>query len=154
MTKNWKKTTAEKKMQFFFWSKNAIYLSLSLHKVHPSDRRSLQFLKEAIQHFKIWTLKFFFYFWGSFLPSCGSGSTDPIESGSDPDPQPCYKVFTKLYRLKNHQLIHLGTALCGSISNLASHEKEWDVASLVSTSGCQCMKLCCSRGFDFWHKGI
>jgi hypothetical protein len=22
----------------------------------------------------------------------------------------CYKVFTKLYRLKNHQLIHLGTA--------------------------------------------
>ncbi len=29
----------------------------------------------------------------------------------------CYKVFTKLYRLKNHQLIHLGTALCGSISN-------------------------------------
>jgi hypothetical protein len=44
-------------------------------------------------------------------PGSKSGSTDPIESGSDPDPQPCYKVFTKLYRLKNHQLIHLGTAL-------------------------------------------
>ncbi len=51
-----------------FWSKNAIYLSLGLHKVRPSYRRSLQLSKEAIQHFKHELLKFF-YFCGSFLPS-------------------------------------------------------------------------------------
>jgi hypothetical protein len=33
-------------------SKTAIYLSLGLHKVCPSYRRSLQLSKEAIQHFK------------------------------------------------------------------------------------------------------
>ncbi len=54
MTKNWKKITAEI-FFFFFWSKTAIYLSLGLHKVCPSYRRSLQFSKEAIQHFKTWT---------------------------------------------------------------------------------------------------
>jgi hypothetical protein len=35
---------------------------------------------------------FFFYFFvvGHFCPpGSGSGSTDPIESGSNPDPQPC-----------------------------------------------------------------
>jgi hypothetical protein len=37
---------------FFFKSKTAIYLSLGLHKVCPSYRRSLQLSKEAIQHFK------------------------------------------------------------------------------------------------------
>jgi hypothetical protein len=63
-----KKNTAEKKI-YFFLSKTAIYLSLGLHKVCPSYRRSLQLSKEAIQHF---------------------GSTDPIESGSNPDPQPCF----------------------------------------------------------------
>jgi hypothetical protein len=47
-----KKITAEKKITFFFLSKTAIYLSLSLHKVCPSYRRSLQLTKEAIQHFK------------------------------------------------------------------------------------------------------
>jgi hypothetical protein len=36
---------------FFFISKTAIYLSLGLHKVCPSCRRSLQLSKEAIQHF-------------------------------------------------------------------------------------------------------
>ncbi len=44
-----KKITAE---IFFFLSKTAIYLSLGLHKVCPSYRRSLQYSKEAIQHFK------------------------------------------------------------------------------------------------------
>jgi hypothetical protein len=48
MTKNWKKIAAEIFFLFFF----AIYLSLGLHKVCPSYRRSLQFSKEAIQHFK------------------------------------------------------------------------------------------------------
>ncbi len=53
----------------FFLSKTAIYLSLGLHKVCPSYRRSLQLSKEAIQHFKTWTFTNFFYFFGSFLPS-------------------------------------------------------------------------------------
>ena len=69
MIKNWKKITTEKKIKFF-WSKTAIYLSLSLHKVCPSYRRSLQLTKEAIQHFKTW---FFSTFVGHFCPP-GSGS--------------------------------------------------------------------------------
>ncbi len=52
LTKNWKKITPEKKINFFFKSKTAIYLSLGLHKVHPSYRRSLQLSKEVIQHFR------------------------------------------------------------------------------------------------------
>ncbi len=65
----------EKKLQlkiffyFFFKSKTAIYLSLDLHKVCPSYRRSLQLSKEAIQHFKTWTFTTFFLHCGSFLPS-------------------------------------------------------------------------------------
>jgi hypothetical protein len=51
MSKNWKKITAEKNQKKFL-SKTAIYPSLGLHKVHPSDRRSPQLSKEAIQHFK------------------------------------------------------------------------------------------------------
>ena len=69
MTKNWKKITAEKKVNFF-WSKTAIYLSLGLHKVCPGYRRSLQLTKEAIQHFKTWI---FSTFVGHFCPP-GSGS--------------------------------------------------------------------------------
>ncbi len=52
----------------FFGSKTTICLSLNLHKERPSYR-SLQLSKEAIQHFKTWTLKKKFYFCGSFLPS-------------------------------------------------------------------------------------
>jgi hypothetical protein len=82
MTKHWKKITAEKKITFFWGSKTTIYLSLGLHKERSSYRRSLQLLKEAIQHL---------YFPDS---ESGSGSTDPIESGSNPDPdtdpQPCF----------------------------------------------------------------
>ncbi len=51
VNKNWKKITAEKKTNIFFGSKTAIYLSLGLHKVCPSCRRSLQLSKEVIQHF-------------------------------------------------------------------------------------------------------
>jgi hypothetical protein len=36
----------------FSWSKNAIYLSLGLHKERPSYRRSIQPSTENIQHFK------------------------------------------------------------------------------------------------------
>ena len=55
MTKNWKKNYSWKFFKIFFWSKTSIYQSLGLHKVYPSYRRSLQFSKEAIQHFKTWT---------------------------------------------------------------------------------------------------
>jgi hypothetical protein len=48
-----KKNYSRKFFFIFFLSKTAIYLSLGLlHKVCPSYRRSLQFSKEAIQHFK------------------------------------------------------------------------------------------------------
>jgi hypothetical protein len=47
-----KKITAENFFLFFLLSKTANYLSLGLHKVCPSYRRSLQFSKKAIQHFK------------------------------------------------------------------------------------------------------
>jgi hypothetical protein len=73
------KITAEKIFFCFLFSKTAIYLSLGLHKVCPSYRRSLQLSKEAIQHLST--------FVGHFCPpGSGSGSTDPIESGSNPDP--------------------------------------------------------------------
>jgi hypothetical protein len=51
MTKNWKKFTADKKLNFFA-SKNTIYITLGLYKGRPSYRRSLQLSKENIQHFK------------------------------------------------------------------------------------------------------
>jgi hypothetical protein len=52
MTKNLKKIKAENLFFIFFGSKTALYLSLGLHKVCPSYRRSLQLSKEAIQNFK------------------------------------------------------------------------------------------------------
>jgi hypothetical protein len=77
--------TAEKKINFF--SKTTIYLFLGLHKRRPSYRRSFQLPKENIQHFKTWKFLIFFYFFvGHFCPP-GSGSTDLIESGSNPDPK-------------------------------------------------------------------
>jgi hypothetical protein len=105
MTKNWKKITAENFLYIFFLSKTAIYLSLGLHKVCPSYRRSLQFSKEAIQHFKTWTftnhcllLRVIFALLDPDPDSeYGSGSTDPIEYGSNPDPQPCLKALIDTY---------------------------------------------------------
>ncbi len=93
ITKNLKKNYSWKNFLIFFGSKITIYLFLGLYKERPSYRRSLQISKEAIQHFKTLNLKKKFYFCGSFCPP-GSGSTDPIESRSnpepdtDPDPQP------------------------------------------------------------------
>jgi hypothetical protein len=64
-----------------------IYLSLGLHKENPSYWRSLQLSKEAIQHFKTWNFLIFLLLWVIFAllgpdSESGSGSTDPIESGS------------------------------------------------------------------------
>jgi hypothetical protein len=95
-----RKNTAENMSSF----KIAIYLSLGLHIGRPSYRRSLQPSKVNIQqHFKNGSLVTFtlVYFFGSFFalldpdPDCdsgsGYGSSDPIESGSnsDPDPKHC-----------------------------------------------------------------
>ncbi len=97
MTKKWKKITAENFFIIFFWSKTAIYLSLGLHKVCPSYRRSLQFSKEAIQHFIKWTFtNYCLLLWVIFVlldPDPDSESTDPIEYGSNPDPQPCFQFL-------------------------------------------------------------
>ncbi len=95
MTKNWKKIFS---WEFFsFLSKTAIYLSLGLHKVCPSYRRSLQLSKEAIQHFKTWTFtNFCLLLWVIFSLLDPDPQTrlnpDPqpwFESGSNPDPKPC-----------------------------------------------------------------
>ncbi len=110
MTKNWEKKL-QLKFFFCFWSKTAIYLSLGLHKVCPSYRRRLQFSKEAIQNFKTWIftnyclllLVIFALLEPDPYPDSeyGSGSTDPIEYGSNPDPnpQPC------LYRIQKVQTV-------------------------------------------------
>ncbi len=69
MTKNWEKKLQMKKKLNFFGSKTTIYLFLGIYKKRSSYRRSLQLSKEAIQHFKRRTFKYFFYFCESFLPS-------------------------------------------------------------------------------------
>jgi hypothetical protein len=98
------KNYTKKKQNFF--NQTAIYLSLGLHKVRPSYRRSLQLSREAIQHLKtLIKKKKNLLLWVIFAlldpdPDSGSGSTDPIESGSNPDPDPqpcpqhCYYVFS------------------------------------------------------------
>ncbi len=98
ITKNWKKNYSWNFFYIFLWSKTAIYLSLSLHKVCPSYRRSLHFSKEAIQHFKTWTFtNYCLLLWVIFSLldpdpdseyGSGSGATDPIEYGSNTDPDP------------------------------------------------------------------
>ncbi len=75
MTK-YRKKLQLKKNSIFLEHKTTIYLYLGLDKERPSYRRSLQLSKVST-------------FEGHFCP-LGSGSTDPIESWSnwDPDPQP------------------------------------------------------------------
>ncbi len=114
MTKFWKNITDGNFFKIFLWSKTAIYLSLGIHKVCPSYRRSLQLSKEAIQHFKTWTFtNFCLLLWVIFAllepepdPDSESGSTDPIEYGSNPDPdpdldpQPCMMVLKPVFRIQ------------------------------------------------------
>ncbi len=83
-----KKNYSWNKKLNFFWSKTAIYLSLGLHKVWPSCRRSLQLLKEAIQHFKTWTFtNFFLLLWFIFALL-------------DPDPDPLALLNTDPIRIR------------------------------------------------------
>jgi hypothetical protein len=69
----------------FFWIKTTLYLSLGLHKGRPSYKRSLQLSKENVQALQ--NMKFFTTFVGHFCPPGprSGGSTDLIESGSNPD---------------------------------------------------------------------
>jgi hypothetical protein len=72
---------------YLFSSKIAIYLSLGLHKVSPSDRRSLLPSNENIQHFKKCNYELFSILVGQFCPpgsGFGYGSRDHIESGPQP----------------------------------------------------------------------
>jgi hypothetical protein len=97
MTKNWKKNYSWNFYFIFFLSKTAIYLSLGLHKVCPSYRRSLQLSKEAIQHFKTWAFANFFYFCGSFLPFW-------IRI-PNPDPDPQTRLNPDPIRIRNPALM-------------------------------------------------
>ncbi len=75
MTKNWKKITAVHFFIFFFDKKLQfiIYLTLGLHKVCPSYRRSLQLSKRPSNTSKHELYKFLSTFVGHFCPP-GSGS--------------------------------------------------------------------------------
>ncbi len=77
---------------YFFMIKTAIYLSLGLHKVFPSYRRSLQLSKEAIQHFKTWTFtNFCLLLWVIFALLDPDPQTRlNLDPDPDPDPQPCW----------------------------------------------------------------
>jgi hypothetical protein len=78
MTKKWKKFTAEKKIWVFFGSKIAIYTYQGLHKGCPCYRGSLKISK----FFPIFVIIFAPL---DLDPVFDSGSTDLIESGSNPD---------------------------------------------------------------------
>ncbi len=103
-------------------SKTTIYLSLGLHKERSSYRRSLSSQKRPSNTSKHELLSFFPTFVGHFCPpGSGSGSTDPIESGSnqDPDSQPWYRQYhTVLYSLTptvslhRRQKVSLSTSGC------------------------------------------
>ncbi len=96
MTKNWKKNYSWKFFFIFFLSKTAIYLSLGLHKVCLSYRRSLQFSKEAIQHFKTWTFTNYFLLLWVILPSWIRIRIP----NTDPDPQ--IRLNTDPIRIRIH----------------------------------------------------
>ncbi len=89
-----KKTKSWNFFFFFFWTNIAIKLSPGRHKGRPSYRRSLKPSKEKILHFKKWNfVNIFLLLWVIFAlldpnPRCESvyGSKDPIESGSNSDP--------------------------------------------------------------------
>jgi hypothetical protein len=98
MTKNLTKYSWTK-IYLSFVIKIAINLSLGLLKRRRSYRRSLRPSKKNTQHSKKWNLlSFLSIFKGNFCPSGSrSGSRDPTEPGSnpDPDPQDCWKLWTR-----------------------------------------------------------
>jgi hypothetical protein len=104
MTKKKKKMKLEKIRIFFI--KNCNLLIPGLHKGRPSYSRSLQPSKENIQNFKTWKtskLSIFVVIFALLDPDSDSrsGSTDLIESGSNPVSEHCFKVYhTRFYVAK------------------------------------------------------
>jgi hypothetical protein len=97
------KITTEKKIKFFFGQKlQFTYPQASIKNVQVTEE-AFSFQKRPSDTLKK-NMKFlnFFYFLGLFCPP-GSGSTDPIESGFDPDPQPWTNFHLALDE-KNHRL--------------------------------------------------
>ncbi len=83
-TKNWMEKSAE-----IFWSENAIYLSQGFHKKRQSSGEAFSPQKRSSS-----TGILFSIFVDHFCPpGFGSGSRDPIESGSNPDPQHCFLII-------------------------------------------------------------
>jgi hypothetical protein len=92
-----------------FWSKITIHFLLGIHKGRQCYRRSLQLSKENIQNFKTWNFLTFFYFFSQFCPpGSGSGSTDLIDSGSNPDPDRKHRI-----RRQNFYSNHIVTLVEG-----------------------------------------
>ncbi len=77
-----KKFQMEKKI--LFWIKNYNLPIPRPPKKLPSYRRSLQPSKENIQHFKTWNFNNFFLLLWVIFALLDSGSTDLVESGSNP----------------------------------------------------------------------
>ncbi len=90
MTKNWKELQLKK--MWYFFIKNCNFSSLSLHKgclryrraFSPQKRTSSSNSKNQISYF------FLFFCFIFCPPRSGSGSTDLVESGSNPDPKHWY----------------------------------------------------------------
>jgi hypothetical protein len=97
MTKNLKKITAEKKKNFFFIKLQFTYPKASIKYVQVTEE-AFSSQDPTFQNMNL--KKVFLLLWVIFAlldpdpadSESGSGSTDPIESGSNPDPQPCLQV--------------------------------------------------------------
>ncbi len=137
----------EKKLQlkffFLFWSKTAIYLSLGLHKVCPSYRRSLQLSKEAIQ----WSntskhelLPIFFYFCGSFLPSWVRIRIP----NTNPDPQT--RLNTDPIRIRFRIRIHNPDQRIINSCTMRIKSTHWDY--------CHLAKKYLKINYSLWQKSV
>jgi hypothetical protein len=80
-----KKITAEKKLFFFDQKLKCTYSKASIKNVQVTEK-AFRSQKRPSNTSKHELIKKFSTFVGHFCPpGSGSGSTDPIESGSDPD---------------------------------------------------------------------
>ncbi len=84
----------------FFYDKKVIYLSLGLQKGRPATGETFSPQKKKLSSLKTMEFINFYIFVGHFClpgPDSESGSTDVIESGSNPnadqDPQHCKKAY-------------------------------------------------------------
>jgi hypothetical protein len=89
-----KKSQLKKKLYFFYQKLQFTYPQAFMKYVQVTEE-AFRSQKRPSNTSKHELLPIFSYFCGSFLPSSGSRSTGPIESGSnpDPDPKPCVKLY-------------------------------------------------------------